>query len=205
MVSFARETPIGARINADDFHHLQNNTLFRGAVLRVERKVFKHAGTPRRVKSQAFSIRSSATPKTPRVAVAARSPTASGAQWSRGRETPAHAAQQGFDFAQVVQSLPPLNYHAPSPVAPANGQPPLLGASGLPVTPSSTHPFAPPNAYSWVGGYWPGMSIAQDPITGHAFWAYTPPVGPSPAPAVPTGTPTRAREREHEHHYFRGA
>jgi hypothetical protein len=49
------------------------------------------------------------------------------------------------------------------------------------------------------------MSIAQDPITGHAFWAYTPPVGPSPAPAVPTGTPTRAREREHEHHYFRGA
>ncbi|KAG7291565.1 hypothetical protein NEMBOFW57_001584 [Staphylotrichum longicolle] len=191
----------------DKAAEVMNKTLFRGAVIKVERKVFKHAGTPRRVRSQAFNVRSATTPKTPRAAAAtaARSPMASGGRWSRRRATPAHAAQQGHDLSHGVQSLPPIQYPAPSPVAPANGHPPLVGASGMPVTPSSTHTFMPPNPYTWAGGYWPGMSIAHDPITGHAFWAYTPPVGPSAAPTVPSGTPTRAREREHEHHYFRGA
>ncbi|KAK4040718.1 hypothetical protein C8A01DRAFT_15439 [Parachaetomium inaequale] len=198
FVEFARaDMPDGA------VEHL-NDTYFKGNALKVERKVFKHIGTPRRVKSQAFSIRSSTTPKTPRsAAAAARSPMRLGAPFSgRREEMPPPAAQQGYNFPGAghpgpFAAPPPLGFPAPSPAAPANGQP-LVGASGLPVTPSTT-PFSP-NPFTYAGGYWPGMSIAQDPITGHTFWAYTPPVG---ATNAPTESPTRARASEH--HYFRGA
>ncbi|KAK4125073.1 hypothetical protein N657DRAFT_679861 [Parathielavia appendiculata] len=176
-----------------------NNAFFRGGILKVERKVFRHVGTPRRVKSQAFSVKSSTTPKTPRTAAATRSPMASGGPSGRRQEMPGPSPgpQHGYNFASVGQPFAPAGYPAPSPAAaaPANGQP-LLGASGLPVTPSSA--FGP-NAFSYAGGFWPGMSFTQDPVTGHTFWAYTP-VGGANAPA----TPTRGAGREQQH-FFHGA
>ncbi|KAH6855250.1 hypothetical protein B0I37DRAFT_423457 [Chaetomium sp. MPI-CAGE-AT-0009] len=195
FVQFARaDTPDQA---VQNFH----DTLFRGNVIKVERKVFKHIGTPRRVKSQAFSIRSSATPKTPRSAVAAgRSPMPPSGRFSGRKETSAPSAQQGHNHPGPGQPFAPFGYPAAGPAAPADGQP-LIGASGLPVTPSST-PFAP-NPYSYAGGLWPGMSYVQDPITGQTFWGYTPPVGATNAPAAPTETPTRGGPREN--HYFHGA
>ncbi|KAK3298206.1 uncharacterized protein B0H64DRAFT_438695 [Chaetomium fimeti] len=197
FVEFARaDTPDEA---VQNFH----DTFFRGNAIKVERKVFKHHGTPRRVKSQAFSTRSSTTPKTPRTAAAAaaagRSPMPSGGRFSARKETSAPPAHQGYNHPGAGPSFAPFGYPAPSPAAPAGGQP-LLGASGLPVTPSAT-PFAP-NPYSYAGGLWPGMSYALDPVTGHAFWGYTPPVGATNAPAAPTETPTRGGPREN--HYFHG-
>ncbi|KAL2134211.1 hypothetical protein VTI74DRAFT_776 [Chaetomium olivicolor] len=174
----------------------------RGSLLKVERKVFKHVNTPRRVKSQAFSIRGSATPKTPRASIAARSPLASGSgsgQFSK-RETPAPAAQQGFQFPGAGQSFVPL-FPTQSPVT--NNAQPLVGASGLPVTPS-TNPFGP-NPFTYTGGYWPGMSMVQDPTTGQAYYTYTPPTAPT------TDTPTRGRGTGttgtpcRHHQYFPGA
>ncbi|KAK4154876.1 hypothetical protein C8A00DRAFT_42421 [Chaetomidium leptoderma] len=178
-----------------------NNTFFRGAVLKVERKVFKHVGTPRRVKSQAFSIKSSTTPKTPKPLTAANLAMISGEHLSGRREemlappVAQQQQQQGYNHQGVAPPFVPLGYPAPSPAVPANGQP-LVGASGLPITPAT--PFAP-NAFTYAGGYWPGMSIAHDPITGHTFWAYTPVGAANPPPE----TPTRDLGRE-QHHYFRG-
>jgi hypothetical protein len=110
---------------------------------------------------------------------------------------PAPGPQHGYNFANAGQQpFAPLGYPAPSPSAAAPGNaPPLVGASGLPVTPSSA-PFAP-NPFTYAGGLWPGMSIAQDPVTGHTFWTYTPPVGP-------TDTPTRGAGRE-QHQFYHGA
>ncbi len=183
---------------------VQDGSYFRGSVLKVERKVFKHVGTPRRVKSQAFSIKTSATPKTPRLAAATtvRSPFPSGGHFSGRREMPPPATQQGYTFSAAAGPSFVASQPAPSPAAPVNGEP-LIGASGLPVTPSMT-PFGfGPTPFNYQGGFWPGMSIAQDPITGHTFWAYTPPVGAATHGVAPTDTPTRGREREHQ--YFHGA
>lgn len=82
----------------------------------------------------------------------------------------------------------------------------MLGASGLPVTPSAT-PYAAAaaaaaalNPYTYMGGYWQGMSSYQDPVTGYTYYTYTPPAGSSSA--VPgTETPTRGRSREQKPHH----
>ncbi|KAK3904998.1 hypothetical protein C8A05DRAFT_13160 [Staphylotrichum tortipilum] len=168
-----------------------NETRLRGSALKVQRKVFKHMGTPRRIKSQAFSIRSSTTPKTPGSAMG-RSPMPS----SIKRELNTPGSQYGYNSPAVGSAFAGHGYPAPSPAGPANGQP-VLGAGGMPMTPSA---FGP-NPFSYTGGYWPGMSIAQDPVTGHTFWAYTPPVGGPAAP--PADTPTRAASGEHQ--FFHGA
>ncbi|KAK4247833.1 hypothetical protein C7999DRAFT_14172 [Corynascus novoguineensis] len=196
FVEFARaDTPDLAVANFND-------TTFRGNVIKVERKVFKHVGTPRRVKSQAFSVNSSTTPKTPKATAAARSPMASAARFSGKREElRAPAGQQGFNDPAAGHTFAPFGFPQPSPVAPPNG-PPLVGASGLPVTPTTT-PFAP-NLFTYAGGFWPGMSIAQDPITGHTFWAYTPPVGGATTTNAPMESPTRPSDpSESERVYFR--
>ncbi|KAK4102728.1 hypothetical protein N658DRAFT_422656 [Parathielavia hyrcaniae] len=189
-----------------------NNTYYCGELLKVERKVFRQVGTPRRVKSQAFSKSSAATPKTPRAAAAAAmSPMLSGGpSGSRQMPVPSPGPQHGYNFANAGHPLAPAplaGFPAPSPAAataaaaPANGQP-LLGASGLPVTPSSV--FGP-NAFSYTGGYWPGMSFTQDAATGQTYWAYAP-VGSSNAPGTPTrGAPTPGREQQQQHHFFHGA
>ncbi|SPQ19718.1 ade77c36-9680-474a-84be-1a322862978e [Thermothielavioides terrestris] len=189
FVEFARaDTPDHA------IKHL-NGSVLRGSVLKVERKAFKHVGTPRRVKSQAFSIKTTTTPKTPRT----DAPTASGSvRYSAKKETPVRASEQEFNLPDSGQAFVPFPFPPlASPVPPADGKP-LLGASGLPVTPLNTTPFAP-NPFTYAGGYWPGMSIAQDPITGHTFWAYTPPVGANTTDeqdAEPP-SPTRSSARKH--------
>lgn len=141
-------------------------------------------GTPRRIKSQAFSIRSSATPKTPGSAMG-RSPMPS----SIKRELNTPGSQYGYNSPAVGSAYAPHGYPAPSPAGPVTG--------GMPMTPSA---FGP-NPYTYTGGYWPRMSIAQDPVTGQTFWAYTPPVGGPVAP--PAETPTRGASGEHQ--FFHGA
>lgn len=169
----------------------------------MERKFSKHAGTPRRVKSQAFS-RSTATPKTPRTAVAAgRSPMASGGRFSGGRNqrsAPPAQQQQGYNNPPGAghPSFVPFGYPMPSPRAPADG-PPLLGASGLPVTPSAT-PFGP-SPFNYMGGYWPNVGFGQEANTGHTWWGFNP-ADANNSPAAPAQTPTRGGPREN--HYFHG-
>ncbi|KAL2161181.1 hypothetical protein VTH06DRAFT_8400 [Thermothelomyces fergusii] len=188
-----------------------NDTAFRGNVIKVERKMFKHVGTPRRVKSQAFAVRSSATPKssttpkTPKTSTAARSPIVSSGRFSgRNEEIRTPAAQQGFNDSASGYTFAPYGYPQPLPAVPPSGVT-VVGASGLPVTPSTT-PFAP-NPFTYAGGFWPGMSIAQDPMTGQTFWAYTPPVGGA---ASTTATNNNAqpesptRPTGHENAYFHG-
>jgi hypothetical protein len=51
-----------------------------------------------------------------------------------------------------------------------------------------------PTPYNYAGGFWPGMSIAQDPVTGQTFWTYTP-VGGAP-PAI--DTPTRGQRDQQQ-------
>ncbi len=148
-------------------------------------------GTPRRIKSQAFSVRSSATPRTPGSAMGR-----GGMPSSIKRELNTPGSQYGYNSPAVGSAYVHHGYPAPSPAGPATGQP-VLGAGGMPMTPSA---FAP-NPFTYTGGYWPGMSIAQDPVTGHTFWAYTPPVGGPAPPAV--DTPTRAASGEHQ--FFHGA
>lgn len=183
-----------------DHLHLQDNKFLRGSCLRVERKKFKDAApaaTPRRVKSQAFSIRGSATPKTPRGAITARSPMipASG-QFSIKREGPTAAAQQCFHFPGADQPFVP-GFPAHSPLAPTSQQHQPMTVSGMPCTP--TTPFGP-TPFTFEGGFWPGMSMIQDPATGHAFYAYTP-----PAAAGLAESPTRAQATPGGHQFFHGA
>jgi hypothetical protein len=191
---------------------LQNNQVFRGNFLKVERKAFRHVGTPKRVRSQAFT-RPSATPRTPRDAAAARSPMAASgaahsgaARFSTARREellrapppvfavpvpPAHG--QGYAFPNVPPPMAPI-----PPVGP-NGQP-VLGASGLPVTPSASTPFIGPNGYNFRGGMWlGGMTMYRDPVTGQEFWSCTPPIGGTHG-GPPAPTPTRG----HEQHHYRG-
>ncbi len=60
----------------------------------------------------------------------------------------------------------------------------------MPVTPTVT-PFGyGTTPFSYAGGFWPGMSIAQDPVTGQTFWTYTP---VNTTAAMPTDTPTRGQ------------
>ncbi|EAQ89950.1 hypothetical protein CHGG_06569 [Chaetomium globosum CBS 148.51] len=193
FVEFARaDIPDQA---VQNFH----DTFFRGNLIKVERKFSKHAGTPRRVKSQAFSIRSTTTPKTPRTAAAGRSPMASGNRFSGRDQTSAPPAQQGYNHPAAGPPFVPFGYPAPSPRAPADGQP-LLGASGLPVTPSAT-PFGP-NPFTYMGGYWPNVAFGQDATTGHTYWGYSP-VDANNSPAAPAQTPTRGGPRE-SHHFHGG-
>lgn len=179
----------------------------RGSTLKVERKVFKNANTPRRVKSQTFSTNASTNPMTPRFGAAVRSPRAFGVRQSSSKKiTPALAAQIGHSQASGGQQFRMPEYPMVAPIpAPVNGQP-VLGASGLPCSPSNS-PFQAINPYPYNGGYWPGFSSYQDPYTGLTYYAYT----PSPA-AVQTATiaeriaetPTRGRTRE-QRHYSNGA
>ncbi|KAL2180757.1 uncharacterized protein P884DRAFT_191098 [Thermothelomyces heterothallicus CBS 202.75] len=194
FVEFSRaDTPDLAVVNFND-------TTFRGNVIKVERKMFKHVGTPRRVKSQAFSIKSSATPKTPKASAVARSPKASAGHFSgRQEETRAPATQQSFNDPTAGYTFAPYGYPQPAPAAPPSGVT-VVGASGLPVTPSTT-PFAP-NPFTYAGGFWPGMSIAQDPVTGQTFWTYTPPVAGATTTNAPTESPTRPAAGENA--YFHG-
>lgn len=167
----------------------QNDIVMRGCLLKVERKVFKHAGTPRRVKSQAFSVKSSVTPKTPKVGAPAKTPEASNGGQASGKKDAPAPAQQDYLYPSPGQPFFPA-------AVPTNGQP-LVGASGLPITPSSMQ--IPLNPYSYLGGYWPGMTSYQDPVTGLTYYSYTP-------PAFGTGaaveTPTRGRSHERERRYF---
>ncbi|KAK3311435.1 uncharacterized protein B0T15DRAFT_548965 [Chaetomium strumarium] len=171
-----------------------NQAVFRGEILRVERKVFRHLGTPRRVKSQAFNINTSTTPKTP-----ARG------HFSAKKDTPGRV-ENGYPYnpSPLGQAFVPFGYPAPSPTAPADGHP-MFSAAGIPITPTGSA-FAP-NPFTYAGGYWPGMSMAQDPVTGHTFYTYTPPVASAHAARVPETptrvpeTPTRVRTREHHYHH----
>lgn len=172
--------------------------------MKVERKVFKNACTPRRVKSQAFSIK--VTPKTPRTPGPAKSPLASaGGRPSNKKDTanvnhPLLDAQQGCPVPSAGQAFVPM---PGSVVRPTNGQP-MFGLSGIPASPTPA-PFMPPNPYSYMGGYWPGMSLIQDPVTGLAYYTYTPPAGaPTGATRAAVETPTRARE-EGEYAYLKEA
>jgi hypothetical protein len=83
----------------------------------------------------------------------------------------------------------PISIPGPHGYAPQVSPAPLVGASGIPVTPDpNLHPFGP-NPFTWAGGYWPGWSIAHDPVSGQSFWTCTPPAGaPEPStPAPPQG------------------
>ncbi|KAH6630155.1 hypothetical protein B0J18DRAFT_463040 [Chaetomium sp. MPI-SDFR-AT-0129] len=175
-----------------------NETFFRNNIVRVERKVFKHVGTPRRIKSQAFSIKTSTTPQTPRTDMFGKSPMGSARFSGHREEFPTSATRHGYNNYDMGHSFGPAGYPAPSPVGPANGQP-FVGASGIPVTPSTAQFM--PNPFGFAGGYWPGMSsMGQDPMTGQTLWSYTPPVN---AMGQPMETPTRGRPNDHS--YFHGA
>ncbi|GAB1312151.1 Multicopy suppressor of sporulation protein msa1 [Madurella fahalii] len=170
-----------------------NGAQIRDFVLKVERKVHKrNVGSPRRVRSQAF-IRPSTTPKTPRaIDNAAKTPGASGGGGYRGprqtvvatRATPTSQSPAHFGHAPYFTPAAP-----PVPPSTNNGQAPLIGASGLPVSPSSA-PYAP-SVFPYVGGFYPGVTAFQDPITGYTYYSYT------PTPPVYGGsaveTPTRGR------------
>jgi hypothetical protein len=201
------------RTFADDLClSMQNGTNFRGNVLKIERKASRRNETPRRVRSQAFT-RNAATPRTPRADNPVRTPmesrstgtlrsgpgpfgSASTARFSGRRELPGRpATQQGYDASPLVPPpAPTLSFAVPNTEAPPPNQP-LIGASGLPVTPSS-FTNAP---FSWSTGYWPGTNLVQDPVSGQTFWAYTPPVGSGGAPPAPS--PTRGPARNDQHFY----
>lgn len=108
------------------------------------------------------------------------------------------ANRHGYNNYDMGHSFAPAGYPGPSPVGPASGQP-FVGASGIPVTPSTAQFM--PNPFGFAGGYWPGMSsMGQDPMTGQTLWSYTPPVS---GMHQPIETPTRGRSNDHG--YFQGA
>lgn len=168
-------------------------------MLKIERKVYKRAaGSPRRVRSQAFYTRPSTTPKTPRaVGITANTPRASGDGRYRAPHQTAAAATRTAPTPQSAVGFGNAPYVTPAapPVSPsvANGQPPLIGASGLPISPSSA-PYAP-NAYPYAGGFYPGVTAFQDPVTGYTYYSYTP--TPPVYGAPPVETPTRGRSHGH--------
>lgn len=165
--------------------------------------MFKHVGTPRRVKSQAFSVKSAATPKTPKTSDVVRTPMVPSRTSGKREETRAPATQQDFNDSTTGYTFAPYGYSQPLPAVPPSGVT-VVGASGLPVTPSTT-PFAP-NPFTYAGGFWPGMSVAQDPVTGQTFWTYTPPVGGGATATntanIPAESPTRLAA--HDNVYFNG-
>jgi hypothetical protein len=163
---------------------LQHQCVYRGEILRVERKVFRTVGTPRRVRSQAFNNNMSATPITP-----ARG------HFSARRDTPGRAENgRAYNPSPLGQAYVPLGYPARSPATPADGTP-MYSAAGIPVTPTGSA-FAP-NPFTFAGGYWTGM--VQDPVTRYTYYPCTPAVAPTHAAPVPE-TPTRGRTREHRYH-----
>ncbi|KXX82619.1 Multicopy suppressor of sporulation protein msa1 [Madurella mycetomatis] len=185
-----------------------NGAQIRDSMLKVERKVYKRAaGSPRRVRSQAFFTRPSSTPKTPRgVSDPANTPEASGCGSYCGPRQTAAAATHAAPTPQSPVHFGNAPYFTPAapPVPPSvtNGQPPLIGASGLPISPSSA-PYAP-NAYPYMGGFYPGVTAFQDPITGYTYYSYnpTPPVYGVPHAETPTrgrGHGHRARDEQKQH------
>jgi len=166
--------------------------MMRGFPINVERKVFKHAGTPRRVKSQAFT-KVSVTPKTPKSATLPKSPLAEISD-NTNFNTPAPASQTRAFEEPVVATTTPLVYHAASPIALGADGKSLIGLGGIPA--SSPAVAVPLNPYSFVGGYWPNITTFQDPITGVTYYTQTPSVVQQDAatPQQAPDTPTRSRE-----------
>ncbi|KAL1837350.1 hypothetical protein VTJ49DRAFT_3961 [Mycothermus thermophilus] len=244
FVEFARATTPGIAIQ-----RLHNTDFRDGTVLNVERKSIRNASTPRRVRSQAFQ-NGPAPRTPVRMGffqdAAPVAPGSGGARFGGGFGTP--TGHGPAPVGHTPHGLPALGFHStpggpgpmpsplgpgPSPLGPGpsplgHGTPqvpgapqaPLIGASGLPVTPGPAHSFGP-SPFAWAGGYWPGWTIAQDPATGHAFWTFTPPAagngngnGPEAPPtprghgnrqanngnggngAAPAPTPTRPRGRD---------
>lgn len=178
--------------DADTFAN-QNGAQMREYELKVERKVYKRTtGTPR---NRSQFTRPSTTPKTPR-ASGHRQPT---------RPTPQDPPRAGSNTPYFTTPSATPTFAPPSPNSSTQQQPqqqqqgPLIGASGLPVSPSSAI-YAPGNAYSYMPGFYhpTGVATFQDPMTGCTYYSYT----PSPAvygmpagPAAPSSAETPTRHR----------
>ncbi|KAL2020209.1 hypothetical protein VTK56DRAFT_8635 [Thermocarpiscus australiensis] len=170
----------------------QNNSQLRGSTLKVERKVSKHANTPRRALG-----RSSVAPKTPAVDATPRTPRISGpprtpmaptgnGQTTRRDETPAlRFAPHGTppprfalnaDTGIIGQPFPAPGYPVPTMADTAHGVSPMhAGVSGVPIGVSGLP--CPSVAAGRAGGMpidGPGMPIVGSPMHLGA------PVGASP-------------------------
>jgi polyadenylate-binding protein len=169
-----------------------HGTVFKGAVIRVERKSVKDRGpTPRHSRSQLLPRQFSedspiarGPPKSPRVQVVCTPtrPTAAPTELSPAPVPP--PMYGGWGYGMPNSPFAHHNYAAGYAAHP--------GASGMPMTPQATPQM--PSPWTYYNGYWPGM-VGYDPTSfymgPYAFQSPTPMTGGYAGDTMSQWTPTR--------------
>ncbi|KAL2273430.1 hypothetical protein FJTKL_04502 [Diaporthe vaccinii] len=168
-----------------------HGSVFKGAVIRVERKSVKDRGpTPRHSRSQLLlrqaedSPIARGPPKSPGIQIVSTPtrPTATSAEMSPAPVPPPMYGGWGY-------GMPNSPYAHQNYVAGYGAHP---GASGMPMTPQATPQI--PSPWTYYNSYWPGM-MGYDPSSfymgPYAFQSPTPMMGGRTEDTKGQSTPTR--------------
>lgn len=168
-----------------------HSSVFKGAIIRVERKSVKDRGpTPRSSRSQLLlrqpedSPIARGPPKSPGIQVVSTPtrPTAAPTEMSPAPVPPPMYGGWGYGI--------PNSPYAQRNYGPGYGA--HSGASGMPITPQATPQM--PSPWSYYNSYWPGM-MGYDPssyyMSAYAFQSPTPMTGGRTEDTQCQSTPTR--------------
>ncbi|KAI3398613.1 hypothetical protein diail_8961 [Diaporthe ilicicola] len=167
-----------------------HGSVFKGAIIRVERKSVKDRGpTPRHSRSQLLPRQSEDSPnarvppRSPGVQVVSTPtrPTAASTEMSPAPVPPPMYGGWGYGI--------PNSPYAQQNYGPGYGAP--SSASGMPMTPQATPQI--PSPWTYYNSYWPGM-MGYDPsfyMSAYAFQSPTPMMGGRTEDTQGHTTPTR--------------